>query len=118
MHLQVRTEHVANRHCFNIVSALQLSPWSSAVGVRGEDFKSTHRTSPYSKGTALISYFGISNGGFRNHGGQAAAAATTFFKVAPNICGSSIWNLIYVTLLVTRNMRWLLDFWKICTLFL
>jgi hypothetical protein len=63
MHLQVRTEHVVNGHCFNIVSALQISPWPSAVGVEGEDFKFTHRTSPYDKGTALISYFDISNAG-------------------------------------------------------
>ena len=95
---------MANRHSFNTVSALQLSPWPSAFGVGSEDFKFTHRTSSYSKGTALLSYFDISNAGFTNHGSQTAAA-TKFFKVGPSICGSSMWNLIYVTLLLSRNMR-------------
>ena len=30
------------------------------------------------------------------------------------ICASSQWNLLHVTLLVPRILRWLLDFWKIC----
>ena len=28
--------------------------------------------------------------------------------------GSSVWNLLYATLLVPSIWRWLLDFWKIC----
>jgi hypothetical protein len=39
--------------------------------------------------------------------------ATKFCAVAPNICGSSVWNLLYVTLLSPKILRWLLDFWKI-----
>ena len=31
-----------------------------------------------------------------------------------NICGSSVWNMLYVILLAPRIFRWLLDFWKIC----
>jgi hypothetical protein len=45
----------------------------------GGDFRFTHRTSPYSKGTVLISYFDIANVGFTNHGGQAATA-TKFLR--------------------------------------
>ena len=30
------------------------------------------------------------------------------------ICGSSLWNMLYVILLAPRIFRWLLDFWKIC----
>jgi len=37
-----------------------------------------------------------------------------FFRVAPNICGSSEWNLLHFTLLRPRILRWLLDFRKIC----
>ena len=33
---------------------------------------------------------------------------------APNICGYSVWNLLYVTLLALRIFGWLLGFWKIC----
>jgi len=33
----------------------------------------------------------------------------------PNICGSSVWNLVLVNLLAPRSLRWLLVFWKICT---
>jgi len=32
--------------------------------------------------------------------------------VAPNICGSSLWNLVHINL-APRTLRWLLDFWKI-----
>jgi len=28
--------------------------------------------------------------------------------------GSSVWNLLHITLLVPSIWRWLLDFWKIC----
>jgi hypothetical protein len=37
-----------------------------------------------------------------------------FRTVAPNICASSVWNLLHVTIQTTRILRWLLDFWKIC----
>ena len=30
-------------------------------------------------------------------------------------CGSSVWNLLHVTLLVLRIWMHLLDFWKICS---
>jgi len=36
--------------------------------------------------------------------------------VAPNIWESSVWNLLHVTLLALRILRWLLDFGKICAL--
>jgi len=39
-----------------------------------------------------------------------------FCVVAPNICGSLVWNLLHVTLLEPKILRWLLDFWKICGL--
>jgi hypothetical protein len=39
---------------------------------------------------------------------------TTFCMVAPNIFGSSVWNLLHDLLLATRILRWLLDFSKIC----
>jgi hypothetical protein len=34
--------------------------------------------------------------------------------VAPNICGSSVWNLLHDTLLVPRILRTILDFTKTC----
>jgi hypothetical protein len=40
------------------------------------------------------------------------ARATKFCTVAPNICGPSMWNLLYVTLMAPRILEWLLDFWK------
>ena len=36
------------------------------------------------------------------------------FTVASNACGSSVWNLLRVTLLAPRILRWFLDFWNIC----
>jgi hypothetical protein len=42
--------------------------------------------------------------------------ATKFCTVAPNICGTSTWNLFRVTLLATRILRWLPDYCNIlCT---
>jgi hypothetical protein len=40
--------------------------------------------------------------------------STKFCVVVPNICGSSVWKLLRVTLLAPRILRRLLDFWKIC----
>jgi len=40
------------------------------------------------------------------------AMATRMFAVPPNICGSSAGNLLYVTLLAPRILRWLLDLMK------
>jgi hypothetical protein len=37
-----------------------------------------------------------------------------FFTVAPNICGSSVRNVLLVNILAPRILRWLLDFWKMC----
>lgn len=42
------------------------------------------------------------------------ARATEFCSVAPNIFGSLVWNLLHITLLALRVLRWLLDFWNIC----
>jgi hypothetical protein len=39
--------------------------------------------------------------------------ATEFCEVALHICGSSVWNLLLVTFLSGRILRWVLDFWKI-----
>jgi len=41
---------------------------------------------------------------------------TISFMVAFNICGSSVWNVLHVSLslLVTRILKWLPDFWKMC----
>jgi hypothetical protein len=37
------------------------------------------------------------------------------FTAAPNVCGSSIWNLLRVTILAPRVFSWFLDFFsKLC----
>ena len=36
------------------------------------------------------------------------------FVQSPNICESSEWKLFYVTLLVPRVFKWLLDFLNVC----
>ena len=50
--------------------------------------------------------------GFLNPGPQVAWV-TKYCMVAPYICGSSVWNLLYVTLLMHRILRWLPFFRKI-----
>ena len=39
---------------------------------------------------------------------------TTFCTVAPNICVPSVWNLLHVTFLTARILRWFQEFWKVC----
>ena len=51
--------------------------------------------------------------GHRNLG-HKVAQATKSFMVASNICWASVWNLLYVTHLVPRTLKWCLDFLKIC----
>jgi hypothetical protein len=49
----------------------------------------------------------------RSHGCQVAMV-NKFCMVTPNCCESSVWHLLYGTLLVPRIMRWVQDFCKIC----
>jgi hypothetical protein len=42
--------------------------------------------------------------------GSQIAMATKFCAVAPYMCGSSVWNVLHVTRLASRNLRWLLRF--------
>ena len=51
--------------------------------------------------------------GCMNPGHQVAQAAK-FCMVAPRICGSWIWNCLYITLLAARMSRWLVEVEKIC----
>ena len=44
--------------------------------------------------------------GCTNHGCQVAKA-TKLYKVANNICGLSVWKVLYVTLLSPRILRYL-----------
>jgi hypothetical protein len=37
---------------------------------------------------------------------------TKYCRAAPNICWSSVWNLLHVNLLTSRILRWLLEFRK------
>jgi hypothetical protein len=46
----------------------------------------------------------------------SVVAVIKFCKLVPNICGSSEWNLLTVTLQAPRILRWHLDVWKICEL--
>jgi len=45
--------------------------------------------------------------------GPQVAEGTSFYSVASSICGSAVWKLLYITLLVPRSLQWLLEFWKI-----
>ena len=45
---------------------------------------------------------------------RKVAVASKVCTVAPNICGSSVWKLLYVTSLGLRIFRWLPGFWKLC----
>jgi len=53
--------------------------------------------------------------GCTNPGCQVTWTAK-FFMVAPNICGSPLWNVLQVAFLALRILKWHLDFWKMCAL--
>jgi hypothetical protein len=44
---------------------------------------------------------------------MSLARTTEFCTVTPSACGSSVWNLLHLTVLAPRILRWLLDFRKI-----
>jgi hypothetical protein len=48
------------------------------------------------------------------YSGHQIAWITILCIVMANICGSFVWKLLYVTLLVPRILRILLDYWKVC----
>ena len=51
------------------------------------------------------------------YGGWPDAMENKFLKETPNICRSSAWNFLYVTLLAPKILRWFLYFWKsLCVL--
>ena len=47
--------------------------------------------------------------------GIPVTRTTTFWTLAPDIRGPSVFICLYVTLLLSRILKCLLDFWKICT---
>jgi hypothetical protein len=49
----------------------------------------------------------------RTNPGHLVAVTTTFFTVLLNMSGSSVRNLLHITLLAPTIFRWLLDFLKI-----
>ena len=40
--------------------------------------------------------------------------ANTFYTLAPNVCGSSVWILLHIALPEPKILRWLVDLWKMC----
>jgi len=50
----------------------------------------------------------------RTKSGHLFAMATKCFRVASNISGSSVSNLLHVTLIAPIIFMWLLDVWTIC----
>jgi len=46
--------------------------------------------------------------------GHQVAVATTFCKVAPHVCWSSVCNLFRVIHRATGISSWLIDFWRMC----
>jgi len=52
----------------------------------------------------------VSNGMMRLHKSRAPV------HMGAVICGSAVWNLLHITLLVARILRWPPDFWRIFVL--
>ena len=45
--------------------------------------------------------------------GRQVATMTKFCTVGPNICGFSVRNFLYTTLMAPRNVKWPMDFGKV-----
>jgi len=45
---------------------------------------------------------------------QAESTRYRLFHKSLQNCGSSVWNLLRITILTHKILKWLLDFWKIC----
>lgn len=45
--------------------------------------------------------------------GRQVVLVLRFWKLAPTVCGSSLWKLLLVAFLA---LRWHLDYWRICAL--
>ena len=41
---------------------------------------------------------------------------TKYCNIEPNICGTSLWKMFHATLLAPRILRFIFDFWEICTM--
>ena len=50
----------------------------------------------------------------RTNSGRQITRVTKYFTLLPIIFGSSVWNLLRVTLLAAGILKLFLDFWKIC----
>ena len=50
----------------------------------------------------------LKSGGTKS--GRLHAVATKIFNVAPNICGTPLWNFLHFSLLAPTIFTWLLDF--------
>jgi hypothetical protein len=64
----------------------------------------------------FLSVYGITLGQGCTNPGYQIARASKCCVVAPNVCKTSVWNLVYVTLEAPRILRWLREFLKICEL--
>ena len=42
------------------------------------------------------------------------APGNRLFHMSLQNCGSSVWNLLHITLPTRKILKWFLDFWKIC----
>ena len=68
--------------------------------------------------SAVCRQYGISvNKGFRKPKSQAALL-TKFYRLAPNNFGPSAWNLLHITILTPKILKWLLDFLKFVIMYL
>jgi len=46
---------------------------------------------------------------------RQVARPTEFYKMAPNVCESLVWDLLRATVLAPRILSWILDFWTSLT---
>jgi hypothetical protein len=89
--------------------------WMMLVAVRGLTFATPRfvKSDVFSENWAVVSGTRIQR---CTNPGHQVARATEFCSVAPNVLKSLEWNLVRVTLLALRVLRWLLDFWNIWVL--
>jgi hypothetical protein len=107
--------HCRHQVCYGLVSFLcQHSPSSPEVKNEWGYTSTPHdafmawtaTTLPFSTSIAIIHALSQR----RTNPGSQFDGATKFWLVAPNICGSSVCNLLHVALLVLKIFRWIIRF--------
>jgi hypothetical protein len=101
-----RSKHPVQQTSMTCATELQLSSQLTAAR-----FQYEYTTLKYGSQCHQMRRFNIPVAGTHK---SCALGHQAYYTLTPNICGSSIQNLLHVALLAPKIFRHLIDFWNIC----